>query len=282
MQAKFETITPEMAALYLKKCKNFRSVRPRSVSDYARDMRENKWDINGESIKFDKDGFNIDGRHRLSACVESDTPFTVLVVRGIDSDENIDNGLKRSAAMVFQKHGEINVTNLAASLGILQRYFNGDLKFSRSGVGVTTKELQKTLEDHQGIRESIQRFGSRQQIGFVSLSAALHYIFAQNASIEIADDFFEGLLSGANLEAFDSRLHLRNRMIAIKSGKLNMPRKEMAALIIKAWNFYLEGKEVKKLDFRTKGEFIEQFPKVRKYTGFQQTQPRRVSAMANA
>ena len=69
-------ITPEMAKLTLsetnKKNRPFSSAK---VIDYSKDMQNENWSLNGETIKFGSDGLLKDGQHRLEACVRANTSF---------------------------------------------------------------------------------------------------------------------------------------------------------------------------------------------------------------
>ena len=78
-------ITPEMAKLTLsetnKKNRPFSSAK---VIDYSKDMQNENWSLNGETIKFGSDGLLKDGQHRLEACVRANTAFGTHLVFGID------------------------------------------------------------------------------------------------------------------------------------------------------------------------------------------------------
>lgn len=80
-----EIITPEIASKYLEKnINNYRNVRQDRVNAYALEMKNGNWKNNGEAIVFGTDGTLKNGQHRLMACVQSNTPFETLVIRGCD------------------------------------------------------------------------------------------------------------------------------------------------------------------------------------------------------
>lgn len=107
----FKVITPKMASALLKKTEML-GIRNRKVSDkwvdrFAKEMRDNNWKINGETIAICKEGGVLDGQHRLLACVKAQVPFTTSVIENIDRDsfDTIDCGRPRSASQVLEMQG---------------------------------------------------------------------------------------------------------------------------------------------------------------------------------
>lgn len=102
----FEFITPEKAQEYYKKSTGNRKIRKSAVDAYARDIKNGKWQVNGESIVFNEDGVLIDGHHRLLAIMFSKESIRCLVVRGISRDVNIyDRGIARTTQDNFKFAG---------------------------------------------------------------------------------------------------------------------------------------------------------------------------------
>jgi len=93
-----EKITPDMAQEYLKfNTENYRSLSKDRVISYASDMKNGRWQFNGESIKFSENGQLIDGQHRLQAIIRAGVPVDMLVIRGVKDDVDIyDIGAQRS------------------------------------------------------------------------------------------------------------------------------------------------------------------------------------------
>ena len=75
-------VTPDMASKWLKKNSNNRTVSKWLVQNYARQMRENKWQLYGEAIMFDTKGNLMNGQHRLLAVIEADATVPMAVGRG--------------------------------------------------------------------------------------------------------------------------------------------------------------------------------------------------------
>lgn len=87
MKTEVIEITPEVARVYLKQNTNNRNLIKRKLAQYAKDMKEGRWVLNGEPIQFDDSGELINGQHRLNACIRSNSAFTTLVVFGVSGEE---------------------------------------------------------------------------------------------------------------------------------------------------------------------------------------------------
>lgn len=98
MESVIEIITPEKAREYLKRnCRNNRKIGERRVQNYAKDMAAGAWQLNGEAIKFNKDGILIDGQHRLLAVIKAGVPIKMLVIRDVDNTVSLyDRGYSRA------------------------------------------------------------------------------------------------------------------------------------------------------------------------------------------
>lgn len=105
-----EKITPEMAQEYLKfNTENYRSLSKDRVISYAADMKNGRWQFNGESIKFSENGQLIDGQHRLQAIIRAGVPVDMLVIRGVKDDVDIyDIGAQRSLGQIAKARGVVN------------------------------------------------------------------------------------------------------------------------------------------------------------------------------
>lgn len=87
MEYNVEKITPTVAKEYLKaNTKNPRGTKLNMarVKQYAHDMANGLWELNGEAIVFDKRGVLKNGAHRLAAIVLANISVETVVIRGVD------------------------------------------------------------------------------------------------------------------------------------------------------------------------------------------------------
>lgn len=100
MNIQLVTVTPELAAQWLAtNTTTNRKISQPTVNGYAHDMIRGKWQVTGETIKFDTDGRLIDGQHRLTAVVVSHRTVQMFVATGIPTEAMsvLDTGRTRSA-----------------------------------------------------------------------------------------------------------------------------------------------------------------------------------------
>ena len=242
--AKVETITPEIAKTMLGETANNRRISRDNVNLFAREIRNGEWRFNGEAIKFGKDGRLLDGQHRLLAVIAADKPLTTLVIRGLEDEtqQTMDSGKTRTLGDVLTLRGEKNSTQLASLARAV--YLADQLGMEAAA--------QNDLKPTRG--EIISFIDQTPQLADVltsSMFASLWWTFA-HIDTDAADRFFMSLASGANLQADDPILILRNTLMAQphKAGRSTRDnRVRIAALTIKAWNKWRKGKPLRQLKF---------------------------------
>ena len=112
-----EKITPNVATEYLGKSIGNRKTKIGKVQQYARDMKNGNWEVNGEPIVFNVAGTLVDGHHRLLACIKSGCDFYSLVVRGVCEEvKTFDVGDSRSVSDILAMRGEELGTSKIVSL----------------------------------------------------------------------------------------------------------------------------------------------------------------------
>lgn len=137
---KVETITPELAAHYLKRnVDNYRKISKAKVQMYASEMKAGHWQLNGEGIMFDQTGKLKNGQHRLAAVIMAGIPIAMTVVTGVSDDVTIyDSGMVRSTSQIAQASGCGDITPLECAVGtaVVSR-------FSKATKGMVIEWLQE-------------------------------------------------------------------------------------------------------------------------------------------
>ena len=116
--SKVESITPELAAEYLThNSRNPRKTMNRSViQKYADDIAAGLWELNGDSIVFDEDGFLKNGQHRLCAIIKAGKPVQTIVVRGVSRDTKIwDTQYRRTITQNVNADGNFSINSHISS-----------------------------------------------------------------------------------------------------------------------------------------------------------------------
>jgi hypothetical protein len=260
-----ETITPELAAEWLIGNTHNRTLKNEAITKYATDMAAGRWDLNGESFKFNGDGRLLDGQNRLQAVIMSGSSIRAVVVRGIAAEyqETIDVGVPRKLSDVLKLRGEVNVIDLASGITRLWA-FEKDPEESSFNKSPTIHQALAFLESHSGLRQSVAPAeAARKAVGLRgSVGIAMHYI-TTSLDAEDAEAFWLRLTYGVELSADDPILLLRTALLADRTGSQRKPRMTRArewAITAKAWNAFREGRKLKLLRWSPGGAHPEAFP----------------------
>ena len=229
-------------------------------------MKTTKWDVNGETIKFNRQYQIIDGQNRFKACISSQKTFRTLITVGIRSDLNVDRGKMRNLAQFLHNEGIKYSTHVAAFLVTYWRDVKSITPFT--GGGGSTKptneelvELYNNIIDPNRMNNVMSHYGGYKHILTPRVGIYLHYKFSEINQTK-SNDFFTRLSDGINLEKDSPILMLRDRLIKLKESKIiQYTDKYKSALVIKAWNYFLFNRKTKNLRYR---EGQESFPLIGK------------------
>lgn len=264
MKTEVKTVTPSTATEMLKRNNNNRKLSDSHVSYLSREMKEGRWMFDGQPLRFNGDGCLLDGQHRLSAIVQSGTQQEFLVVTGIAKEafKVMDTGKNRNAADVFSLAGVEYATNVSAATKIVYIINETNNNQSRSISKTSSSELLDYYMEHQGILECVkQADGLSKEFSRVlsqSYIAGYMYLFSQR-SVTDAESFFHKLCTGLDLSIESPIYILRKRLITNSVSKERLMQIEKNALLIKAWNHFRSGKEIKSLRWNSVNE---KFPKI--------------------
>jgi hypothetical protein len=256
-------LTPDLAEAFLSRNKNNRTRSFLLVCRYARDILDGRWEHNGEPIIVANTGELNDGQHRCAAVIHAQRSIITQVTFGVkrETRSTIDIGKKRTVGQHLQTMGFPNGNNLAHTILFIWMMETHGKISTHPIFRPTAPEVLDWVSEHPEIHEYITKsikVGSAVKVSR-GLIASLWYRFAKLSERD-ADKFFEKLESGTDLGSTDPIYRLRERLRVNSTATAKLPQSEIAALTIKAWNFYRKGAQVKSLSRRTKGEVAEHFP----------------------
>lgn len=264
-----EKITPELATKILEDAKE---IRNRNVTDshvdwLASQMKAGKWGLNGESIIFDDEGQLLDGQHRLWAVCQSGVTIESLVTRGVDRRQfaTIDTGAGRTTGNVLSISGEKSTLVLSAALGWLHRYEGGKMLWSLKAASFSPAVAVALVRKHPGMREAVEWSVAQKSNAILrhmspSVLAFLRYVFASHKPLKAAE-FFDLVSDTATDQAGTPTRVLRDWILTKdRTGRGSSNTLEQMAVVVKAWNAYLEGHRPAKLLWRRAGQYPESFP----------------------
>ena len=255
-------ITPEMAREFLKKNFGNRRVRQSRVDAYAEDITAGRWAWTADPMHFDTFGRLRNGQHRLTAIVIANMPVKCLAVYDLLPEEAdmLDRGSSRTNADRLEIAGEKNAVSLGAVLRILYLYEKGKISYANYYVPIEALKYAKSR--YPDVQESIMAT-RKESLGILapfSVLAAMHCLFWDRGGVKVLD-FFAGLETGANLDAGNPILVLRDQLSKLRRNKKKKkPAKLLCAWFIKAWNAFCRDEKVKALRWVWDGKKPEPFP----------------------
>lgn len=258
---KVEIITPEVAKAYLKHNTRNRNPLRARFHQYADDMTHNRWQLNGDTIRFDVDGTLLDGQNRLLACIKSGIPFVTLVVRNLprEAQDVMDIGAPRSAYQIATIHG-IQNANLASGIARLVVWYEDHSHSFSSTAQPSKPEVVDWITRHTPDGElarlcSIAVEVSNKNLGSPSIAGFCLYVFSK-IDAEKACLFFRELIEGG-MSNTQPTFHLREKLLRAAAGRNKPTRFELMAYYIKAWNHYIRGRQLGRLLYLQSETFPE-------------------------
>lgn len=258
-------VTPAVAADWLAVNTSNRRMSAARVKRMAMSMQRDEWIVNGETIKLDRAGNLLDGQHRLAAVVMANVPIQTYVVSDLDPAifDTIDVGQSRSFAdMLHIADHDIHFEKERATFASFYWYWKtyGDIRNPRRDQRLTHQELREYL---QGIDPPADVIFSvcgslqRKMALPTSVGSILYYEFL-HIDEKGAHEFFRQLLSGEGLKAGMPIYTLRE--LLVRPYQRKRKHDEIAAVVIKAWNGWRDGEDIRTLYWRGGGDHAEGLP----------------------
>lgn len=245
--AEVRKIDPETVERWLGLNKRNRSLDPRTVDRYARDMEAGAWQFTGEAIKFNADGDLIDGQHRLAAIIKSGSTVECLVIDGLETvtQDVMDSGRGRTAADALKIRGEPSANHVAAVAAIAlnmrgDTYMKGASKLSHT-------DVINWVEQNQDVHEAIN-MARANPIPAVPVSPWAYVLMRlrridENQAAKFANDLATLHTDGAG----DPRAALLSRLTRAVASRETLSRHDQIMLLMRTWNAMRDGKPISKL-----------------------------------
>ena len=249
-------VTPKMAAKLLQNNDKNRSIKAAVVEKYVKEMNNGHWrEDTAETIKIAKDGRLLDGQHRLAAIVKAGKSFHFHIASEMESDvfDVLDTGSKRRASDVFHisgiKYDKTLPSIISAWYAITEGRSTTTTKVSNRP---SNSELLEFYNDNQQFWEHVAEKARHwyRQFGKI-ITPAMFGAFYAHFHIKDADmamQFMQAIADGISPPHISAVL-FRNKMIENHTSIRKLPIGIKDALIIKAWNAYRSGQQLKKLTF---------------------------------
>lgn len=265
-------ITPALAQTMLDSNTHNRHIDDQRVYQYANAMKRGEWMLNGDSIVFSNSGVLLDGQHRLLAVIKSKRSIRTLVVRGVPdvAQETMDQNKKRSLNDMLKLRGEKNTATLASSLILVHAYATTGVLYSGAVHPTPSPQqlmhyLEKLTAEQKDLRNYQHPPYSTQlkELTTPSLSAALFYLFSLADEYD-AREFLRLLATGDGIGEGNPIYTCRSRLLAeARKPQGRIIPTVRAALTVKAWNAWQDGRTMHSLRWAGGGGRAEDFPVIR-------------------
>lgn len=259
-------ISPSIARQFLEANTSNRRVKRPVVLRYASDMLLNKWKADtAEFIKVSRTGKILDGQHRLFAVIEANKTISFHVATGLADEifDVLDTGSMRNASDVFKIDGVKNDNVIPAIISNWYLLKQGvtDTIGAQKNTRLTNAMLLETYHKEPERWQEIAKNSMKLYDAFFKTLApsiiGAHYALFRELDADKNELFFEQLCTGFNISNRTVAL-LRNKLLEDKTSQKKISASLKTAFIIKAWNYFRIGKEVKYLKFNPESE---PFPK---------------------
>lgn len=258
-------VTPDMARAFLRLNPRNRNVRRPVVERLLKSLMRGDWKYNGDPLRFDIDGNLLDGQHRLTAQIEADVTLQYHVVAGlpVEAQETMDIGAKRSAGDMLRLRGYANVDGLQAMARLVLAYAE-TATLIKQRINPTTGQIVQIVERNPDFAECLregERVNTAVPVLRTSLLGSCVFLFRM-ADRRDADAFFERLRSGVNLASTDAIYQLRQNVTKRQTSVQQIVPVMYGAWLIKAFNYWREGREVRLLKWTPGGAGAEEYPAI--------------------
>jgi hypothetical protein len=257
-------INAEIAIEWLSTQVRNRSTTETTVNTYRADMRGGRWTFTAEAIKFDWYGHLIDGQHRLEALAgtlgdKEEVIIEVLVIRGMDpaSQAAMDQGRRRQAGQQLDMQGYKNGMYLASVARTCHAIDEGHIwkairnsQMSNTAVEQWVAEHRAEMDLANNYHSGIRKIGAQPKI-----SGAMLIQFARKDQ-RAAEEFFDFMCTGANLEPGSPILALRERFAKSQRTRERLSDRDTMGFYIQAWNAWRRGGRLHRIQ-RPKEEWTQ-------------------------
>lgn len=251
MKLKIENITPEKATSWLRH--NRRPIKKHIVDKYAQDMQRGHWKLTHQGIAFNKKGECIDGQHRLSAIIKSNTTTRMAVITDVDEDsfDVMDTGSARTRADILAIEGlEPRIARIISPAvpyivnfeqsGTLNKMINAR---KQGNPNIVIREFIEARPEIVDSANYVLTLPRRDSLLPDSQLCFLHFVI--NKRHDDAERFLYLLTTGDGVGADSPIFEIRRQLLSSKMHRYIQLDVNLLKRVIVAYNFFHSGKQLK-------------------------------------
>jgi hypothetical protein len=242
-------VTPRVAADMLERNLRNRAIIKARKAYLVKQMKVGTFKFNGDTICFDKDGYCIDGQHRLQAIIDSGIPQTMIIVTGLDpkARHTIDIGALRSLSHAMKIEGIEYHSVFSAAATFIRCFLAGVAMPHHQTDGDRFSEYNTAIdfywnneEELVGMHKKALQFKTHK--GIITPALMIAFMFYAKSIDKDADSyiyhFFEDLIDGTKNRPSNMPHLLRNRIYQEKGKRHALSKAKINELILTAIKKY--------------------------------------------
>ncbi len=244
-RVEFVNLTPALAKELLDRNDGNRSIRQTKFLQFACDMIDGKWAMNGEPLIVSSDGRLNDGQHRCLAVIDANASVPVAIMFGIDRETRltVDQGGARSAGDFLGMEGVANAAAVAAIARMAIAFERNEGRALTDSNKITSAQIRERVTRDEALGRSAtfghtegaysRNFIAASYIGFA------HYVLSR-INRDDAEEWLARVCRGDGIKLKDPAHTLREKLIG--AGRLGRDKK--LKLLFQAWTFHRRGMKV--------------------------------------
>lgn len=248
-------LTPALADVLIDHNEGNRPIRLAKLAQYVDDMRNGRWEFNGETIIISKEGLMNNGQHRSHAVIETQIDIPVLFVFGVerDSRKTVDTGANRGPHDQLSADGFGQPTTMAAVARFVLSYEqNGGKGFANlnriSGPDVYERAKSDALIE-EASNYPYKHGNKAKRLAPPSVIGFCYHAFMQ-VDRPAAQAFLDQVVTGINLSA-DSASYITREKLMDLSG---LHREQKIELLFRGFVAHRKNKPTKGAAIKVKWE----------------------------
>lgn len=244
-------ITPATAVELLQAMAPQRPFSAKKAQDFAKLISDGKFLLTHQGIAINRDGYLVDGQHRLSAIASVGEPVEMMVTFGVrpDAFKAMDRGRPRSTAddlvvMGIAPTGS-QAKTLRAAANILWHYDAGRVPWTPETP--STDDVIALIDSHPHLDHAVRfALDAPRKIAPAAPLAAFFAVMREKDE-KAADRFVYKLVTGDEISKTEPVYVLREKCIRRNELQPAHWRREFMVLFVRGWNATRDGRRVASL-----------------------------------
>lgn len=263
----FVAVSSQVAEQWLAHNTHNRPLSEKAVLEYQSDMEAGRFKLTGEPIQFSRTGVLLNGQNRLTALANTVPAMTLVfnVIRGLDDDVQsyMDLGKKRTPGQQLNILGFKNANQVASMTRLFIAWTEG-LLFEQTKLrrAISTPRIEQWALENEKLLDEFHAYLAQvtRSVGGTPAVTGAVALAGLRIDPQATIAFFHLLHKRVNLEAGSPLLALDAKLRKVKMDRKRLEQREELAYFIQAWNAWMRGEPMQKLQAGKGGWHSRNFP----------------------